>query len=86
MGRLRKEARVDSGIAPFKFVDLFAGIGGFHRALRDLGGHCILACEIDPTCRRFYQYQFPETDKIVENIREITRVDLADPASTRSTT
>lgn len=85
MRRLRKEGRDESGISQFKFVDLFAGIGGFHRALRDLGGHCVLACEIDPTCRKFYQHQFPETDEIVENIREITRVDLADPASTRST-
>jgi DNA (cytosine-5)-methyltransferase 1 len=37
-----------------KFVDLFAGLGGFHYALSGLGHECVFASEIDPELRRLY--------------------------------
>jgi DNA (cytosine-5)-methyltransferase 1 len=38
----------------FKYVDLFAGIGGFHAALSALGGTCEYASEIDENASRIY--------------------------------
>jgi DNA (cytosine-5)-methyltransferase 1 len=39
----------------FTFVDLFAGIGGFHAALTALGGNCVFASEIDPEAAMVYR-------------------------------
>src|SRR5690606_4266792 len=54
-----------------RFIDLFAGIGGFHKALHELGHECVFASELDPTLRSVYQTNWeiePKGDikKIVE--------------------
>ena len=41
-----------------KFIDLFAGLGGFHLALRKLGHECVFASEIDDTLRQVYLRNF----------------------------
>lgn len=40
-----------------RFVDLFAGIGGFHHGLKG-HGECVLAVEIDAACREVYSKSF----------------------------
>ncbi len=39
----------------FTFVDLFAGIGGFHAALSAMGGECVYGVEIDPAAAAVYR-------------------------------
>jgi len=39
----------------FKFIDLFAGIGGFHAAISGLGGKCVAAVEIDKAAAEVYE-------------------------------
>ena len=41
-----------------KFIDLFAGIGGFHLAMHDLEGECVFASEIDKYARKTYEENF----------------------------
>lgn len=69
----------------FTFIDLFAGIGGFHHALKSLGGKCVLSCEWDKECQNVYLSSFGKTDyKLVSNIREITRNDIEDENSLKT--
>lgn len=44
----------------FKFIDLFAGIGGFRLALQNLGGKCVFSSEWDANAQKTYQANFGE--------------------------
>ncbi len=54
----------------FKFIDLFAGIGGFHIALKGLGGNCVFTSEIDRQAKETYIAN--HGGEMFGDIREIT--------------
>ncbi|KAF0232034.1 MAG: hypothetical protein FD175_229 [Beijerinckiaceae bacterium] len=41
-----------------RFIDLFAGLGGFHQALSSLKHQCVFACEVDPQLASIYELNF----------------------------
>jgi len=66
----------------FTFIDLFAGVGGFHLALNSLGGKCVLSSEIDKHCQEVYKTNFPKTNLqgdiyvINENVSDVPKHDI----------
>jgi len=60
----------------FKFIDLFAGIGGFRVALQNLGGKCVFSSEIDNAAKRTYEANFGEFP--FGDIRDFTGPEITD--------
>jgi DNA (cytosine-5)-methyltransferase 1 len=71
------------------FVDLFAGIGGFHRACAANGGRCVAACEIDDYARECYVENYgvrPHPDiRTMAPIRGVDLVCAGFPCQSHST-
>jgi DNA (cytosine-5)-methyltransferase 1 len=44
----------------FKFIDLFAGIGGFRLAMQNIGGECVYTSEWDNAAKQTYEKNFGE--------------------------
>lgn len=57
----------------FKFIDLFAGIGGFRIAMQNLGGNCVFSSEIDKYAKQTYDLNFGEIP-----FGDITKIDEND--------
>lgn len=66
-------------MAKLTFIDLFAGIGGFHLALHNAGAECVFASEWDESARLTYQTNFakisPQLFKNENFAGDITSVD-----------
>jgi DNA (cytosine-5)-methyltransferase 1 len=62
-----------------RFVDLFAGLGGFHLALKRLGHECVFASELDEELRDLYERNFgirPEGDIRLVPVESIPEHDI----------
>ena len=55
--------------AKFTFIDLFSGIGGFHQAMHQLGGKCLLSSEIDKFAIDTYLDNYG-----IDSNRDITKI------------
>lgn len=68
----------------FTFIDLFAGIGGFHIAMHNTGGECVFAAEWEKNCRKTYEENFKNISPNLFNndnekqlyAEDITKVDV----------
>ncbi len=53
--------KVMSKRSSFKFIDLFAGIGGMRLAFERVGGECVFSSEWDKYCQQTYMANFHDT-------------------------
>lgn len=59
----------------FKYIELFAGIGGFRTAFDSLGGKCVFASEIDSFAKRTYKALYDGANELEG---DITKIDVKD--------
>lgn len=69
--RVAAEERVASQAeaARFRFIDLFAGIGGLRLGFQSIGGRCVFTSEWDLKCQETYKHNFPGTHEVAGDIR-----------------
>jgi DNA (cytosine-5)-methyltransferase 1 len=71
-----QEAPEPSETIPFKFVDLFAGIGGFRQALSRLNGECCFSVEWDKYSQKVYRKWYEDTPR--GDITQIAAAEIPD--------
>jgi DNA (cytosine-5)-methyltransferase 1 len=60
----------------FKFIDLFAGIGGIRVAFESIGGECVFTSEWDAYAQKTYAANFPSAHWINGDITQINEEDV----------
>lgn len=62
---------------PLTFIDLFAGIGGFHKAFHDCGAECVFVSEWDDAARKTYKANYQKiSPKIFEDEEKLFAGDI----------
>lgn len=59
--------------ATFRFIDLFAGIGGLRIGFDQIGGRCVFTCEWDKYSQETYRENFGMGHPIAGDIRDYSR-------------
>lgn len=65
-------------MSEFRFIDLFAGIGGTRLAFESVGGECVFTSEWDKFARQTYETNFPDSHAIAGDIREVAEKEIPD--------
>lgn len=60
----------------FRFIDLFAGIGGLRRGFESIGGQCVFTCEWDKYAQQTYRLNYKCDHEIAGDIRKIHEKDV----------
>lgn len=60
----------------FRFIDLFAGIGGLRRGFEDLGGRCVFTSEWDKYSQQTYLANFACEHEVVGDITKVPVEDI----------
>lgn len=66
------------GYGAFKFIDLFAGIGGLRLAFDKIGGECVFTSEWDSYAQRTYLANFGDAHAIHGDITKVDARDIPD--------
>ncbi|MCK1562809.1 DNA (cytosine-5-)-methyltransferase [Bradyrhizobium sp. 173] len=53
----------------FRFIDLFAGIGGLRKGFEPAGGRCVFTSEWEPKAQETYRLNYPDNHQIAGDIR-----------------
>lgn len=57
------------GACLHRYIELFAGVGGFRIALDALGGRCVFASEVEPESQATYSANFPPDATVTPRAR-----------------
>ena len=76
--RLLKFGMSDSRRGSFKFIDLFAGIGGIRIAFESIGGECVFTSEWDAYAQKTYATNFSAGHEINGDITLVDEEDIPD--------
>ncbi len=67
-----KQAKVEAAPTSFRFIDLFAGIGGLRFGFEKIGGHCVFTSEWDVNSQKTYALNFRDNHPLGGDIREFS--------------
>ena len=64
--------------ADFRFIDLFAGIGGIRAAFHNIGGQCVFTSQWDSYAQKTYLENFPDEHLIAGDITKVEAASIPD--------